>query len=350
MSNRLSKSERAKKTKKINKAITRILLVLLIVLLIVAITFGAMLLVYQKQGKASLQPNLEQAEYHETIEYDGKTYQFNEDVVAFAFIGVDQRDMMSIEDTDFVGANDTNIVVAINTKSGEVNMIAIPRETVVEIDKYKNGEYLGIEKDRLALAYAYGDGGEISCQDTMYAMSRALYNIPIEKYYALDLNGIAPVNDSIGGVLLKSDIDMPSYDVAKDDIVTLKGDMAESYVRARSMTDIDASLDRSKRQVQYLQSFADQTFPAVLINFGTIADLYNVASQYSQTNMSLQDVTYMASVLLSKGTNHFEASILEGEMRTEQDSAGENTLHALFTPDDDALMQTVLNTFYLRVK
>lgn len=350
MKNRFSKSDIIKRTKKRNKVLNRILLVIVVVILVVAITFGTMFLIYQKMGKASFQSAYDNVEYHEQIEYDGKTYQFNEDVISFAFIGVDQRTMESVENTDFVGANDTNIVVAINTKSGEVNMIAIPRETVVDIDKYRKGEYLGTEKDRLALAYAYGDGRELSCMDTVYAMSRVLYNVPIEKYYALNLSGIAPINDSIGGVLLQSQCDLPQYSVKTDDIITLKGDMAESYVRARSMTDIDASLERSNRQVQYLQSFADQTFPAVLVNFGTIADLYNVGAEYSQTNMSLQDVTYMASVLLSKGTNHFDATVLEGEMKTEQDSAGEGNLHALFTPSEDELMQTILDTFYLRIR
>lgn len=349
MSVKKSKAERKKAMQKRNRIYKRIVLAILAIILIVAIVFASLFFYYRNEGKNSIKPNLENTEYHEQIEYDGHTYQYNDDVVAFAFIGIDQRDMDEAVGTDFVGANDTNIVVAINTVSGATSMIAIPRETLVDIDIYQNGEYLGIEENRLALAYSYGDGKEQSCQNTVDAISRILQNVPIEKYYVLDLNGIAPINDAIGGVMVKSSIDIPQFGIETDKVVTLKGDMAESYVRARSMTDIEGSIDRIGRQVQYLESFASQTIPAAIINFATVANLYNVGAQYSQTNMTVQEVTYLASLLRSKNVNHFDTVTLDGEMRTEQDTAGERYLHALFTPDDDFLMQTVLDTFYLRI-
>ncbi len=346
-----SKIERKKATQKRNRIIKRVLLAILVILLVVAITFASLFFYYRNEGKNSIKPNLaDNTEYHEQIEYNGHLYQYNEDVVSFAFIGVDQRDMEEASKADFVGANDTNIVVAINTVSGTAAMIAIPRETVVDIDIFQNGEYLGIEKERLALAYSYGDGKEKSCQNTVDAISRIMQSVPIEKYYALDLDGIAPINDSIGGVIVKSSVDIPQHDIEAGKVVTLKGDMAESYVRTRSMTDINGSIDRVGRQVQYLESFASQTIPATIINFSTVADLYNTGAQYSQTNMTLSEVTYLASLLRSKGTNHFDTITLEGEMNVEQDSAGEGYMHALFTPDEDFLMQTILDTFYLRIK
>lgn len=349
MKQRLSKTDRKRKQKKRNKIIKRILLVVIALLLIVAIVGASLFIYYQKKGKDSLKPDLENCEYQEIIEYDGHKYAFNEDVIAFGFLGVDQRDLDNPANSDFVGASDTNIVIAINTVSGEVKLICIPRETVTDIDVYKNGKFIGTQKERLTLAYSYGDGKELSCTNTIDAMSRVLKSVPIQKYYALDLDGIGAINDSIGGVMLKSKIDLPSRNVSAGEVVTLKGDMAESYVRSRSMTDINASFDRTDRQVQYLQSFVSQIMPAVLLNFSTVNKIYNVGTQYSRTNLNASDTTYLASLLISKGTSEFDATVLEGEMKTEKDSAGDNTLHALFTPDDDKLMQIVLDTFYLRI-
>lgn len=351
MRNKKSASDRKRATKKRNKIIKNIFLILLCIILIFAIVVGETFFYLQKKGRDSITPDLENnTTYLEEIEYNGHTYTYNEDMISFVFVGVDRREMLMVDQTDFVGANDADIVVAINTKSGEATMIAIPRDTQVDVDIYQNDKFLGQEKTQLYLSYAYGDGAELSCQNATTSISRVLKNIPIEKYYALDLDGIAPINNSIGGVMLKSKMDMPQYDVTAGEIVTLKDDMAESYVRSRSMTDINATLDRTDRQVQYLQSFANQTFPAVLIDFGTINDLYSVGSQYSQTNMSIGDVTYMASLLLSKGTDRFDAKILEGTVSAEQDSAGEGIMHTQFTPDEDKLMQLVLDTYYLKIK
>lgn len=350
MKTKLSKSDRRKKQQKRNKIIKRIFIILLLLLLIVAVVVASMFFYYQNKGKESLKPDLEDSEYQEIIEYDGHKYKFNEDVVAFAFLGIDRRNFEDAVGTDFVGACDTNIVAAINTVSGEMKLICIPRETVTDIDIYQDGKFIGTEKERLTLAYSYGDGRELSCTNSADAISRVLKNVPVQKYYALDLDGIGAINDAIGGVIVKSKLDFPNQGIEAGKVVTLDGEMAETYVRSRSMTDVQGSFDRTDRQVQYLQSFASQIGPAVMLNFATINQLYNVGTKYSQTNMDISDVTYLASLLMSKGTTDFDAVTLEGEMKTEKDSAGEHTLHALFTPDDDKLMRTVLDTFYLRIE
>lgn len=343
-------SEARKATKKRNKIVLSILAFVLAAVILFVAVVGVTLLCLKKQGRTNLTPDYDASDYMEEIEYGGHTYAYNKDVIAFAFVGVDKYEMENIKETEFVGANDADIVVVINTVSGKVNMIAIPRETVVDIDIYQNGEFIGQDKKQICLSYSYGDGSTLSCENATTSISRLLKNVPIEKYYALDMSGISAINDSIGGVIVKSQIDMPKYDVTAGQVVTLKGDMAEAYVRSRSSTDIDSSYQRTQRHVQYLQYFSNQTFSSVALDFGTVADLYNVGAQYSQTNMTVGDVTYMASLLMSKGTNSFSATTLKGEMKKEADSAGEGIYHALFYPDEEDLMQTVLDNFYLRVK
>lgn len=76
---------------------------------------------------------------------------------------------------------------------------------MVDIDLYTvGGEFVRTENMQLCLAYAYGDGGTSSCENVTTAISRILANVPVEKYFALDLSGIAPLNDAVGGVTVTS--------------------------------------------------------------------------------------------------------------------------------------------------
>lgn len=86
---------------------------------------------------------------------------------------------------------------------------------------------------QLCLSYAYGDGKAKSAENTANSISRILYDVPITKYFALDLNGIAPINDSIGGVTVDSLYDFKDIGIKKGDKIKLTGDMTEKYVRQR---------------------------------------------------------------------------------------------------------------------
>ncbi|MBR3738359.1 MAG: LCP family protein, partial [Eubacterium sp.] len=222
--------------------------------------------------------------------------------------------------------------------------------TMVDVDIWStSGIFLRTQKTQLCLAYAYGDGGQKSCENAVTAISRVLYDVPIQKYYALDLDGIAPLNDAIGGVTVKSIYSLPEYNVKYGDEVTLKGNMAEAYVRTRDMDNVNASLNRTDRQVQYINAFANQALPAVVKDFSTITRLYNTASKYSQTNLSLNNATYIGSLLLSKGVTDFETYTLKGKMTASDDALLPDVVHAEFYPDEDNLIETVLNVFYTRV-
>lgn len=51
----------------------------------------------------------------------------------------------------------------------------------------------------LCIAYAYGDGFGTSCKNVTKSISRILYNVPIDKYFALDLNGSSPLTTLLAG-------------------------------------------------------------------------------------------------------------------------------------------------------
>lgn len=334
--------------------IAKVLISIVAVILALAIVVTGTLFALEQKGKKSLtnQTNVTtQENYEETITYNGHEYVYNNDIVAVAFIGVDKREL-GLDDgvVGTAGQADANIVVTINTKTGEAKAIAIPRDTMVEVDLYSDkGVYLKNETMQLCLSYAYGNGTDTSAENVTTSISRILYNVPISKYFALDLNGIAPINDAIGGVTVTSLYDFKNADIKKGDTVHLTGDLTETYVRTRDMDNIEASLNRTARQVQYIKAFAAQLAPAVLNDFSIVSKLYNTASDYSTTNITLSDATYLASLLVSKGIDDFETATVEGEMKKSDNVENADVVFAEFYPDEDKLMQLVLDTFYTQI-
>lgn len=331
--------------------VVRILIIILVIIFAAVAIIGGTYLYLRETGHNSLVVEPANPKYEETIIYNGHTYVYDRNKVAFAFIGVD-RESITPDPDNIIGNSgqaDTDIVGVIDTNTGEISVITIPRDTMVDIDLYTvGGEFVRTENMQLCLAYAYGDGGASSCENVTTAISRILGNVPVEKYFALDLSGIAPLNDAVGGVTLTSLYDFPEEGVYEGDTVTIRGDFAETYVRHRDLDTIDASLNRTERQTQYIRAYVEQLRNAVTSDFSVISDLYNTASEYSQTNISLNEVTYLASVALSHGVSGFTQYTLEGEMQA-SDSTTEDVF-AEYHLDEDSVMEVVVNCFYEQVK
>lgn len=99
------------------------------------------------------------------------------------------------------GQADALFLLVLDTKTGKSRLIAISRDTMTDVNVYSTLEILSErEKLQLCLAYTYGDGKEKSCENTVRAVSRLFYGMPVAAYAALDLDAIAVLTDAVGGV------------------------------------------------------------------------------------------------------------------------------------------------------
>lgn len=344
------KSHRHKSEKKKNKISTagKIAIAFLIFLLLCIFAVVFAFLYLQHQGKSDFKPT-QDISYQDTIEYKGETYVYNDDIISIAFIGVDKREL-SVDENKMgsAGQADADIILTINTKTGNARAIAVPRDTMVDIDVFsENGIFLNSKKMQLCLSYAYGDGREKSANNVTTSLSRILYDVPINKYFALDLDGIQAINDAMGGVTLTSLTNFDNRGIKKGDKIHLIGDLTETYVRTRDMDSVEASLERTQRQVQYIKEFTAQLAPNVINDFSIVSRLYNTAMDYSITNISLSNATYLATLLISNGVTSFETSTIEGEMKLGT-TTSPDIVYAEFYPDEDKLMELVLDIFYTK--
>lgn len=275
-----------------------------------------------------------------TVRYNGKIYQLNEDITSIACLGVDKEEINQNGIVGAAGQADTIVVVAFNTTTGEATLIPIPRDTVEEIDVYaKDGSFLRTEKTQVCLAYAYGDGGETSCENVISSVKKIMFGLPIHCYAALDLSGIIPINDSIGGVTVVPDDSFGDTFVAGQPI-HLMGDNAMLFVRSRDTTKVDSNLVRMNHQMQYIREFTKVAASKAIKKPSTITDMYNLAMKYSYSDIDLSNATYIASRFLTVGKGEFSNVHVPGKMISGEDGYSEYYI------DETEFYETILSVYY----
>lgn len=335
-----------KKMKKWKKVIIIILCILLSIILaaisalLIAINVGkGEMLDDNKNAIIALPKDIEYFDNGKIITYKGKKYQLNEDITSVLFMGVDEREFEKDDESYGTNGNaDVLMLMTIDTKTGESNIISISRDTMAEINTYStNGNYIGTETKQIALAYSYGDGEEISCRNEVNAVRRLFYNIPISSYLALDLDSISAINDSIGGVTVTSPETIGPFTEGEE--VTLMGDLAESFVRSRSHEDLEGNTRRMERQKVYLSAFFDKFVQSTKNNIMTPLDLFNSAEPYMVTNIDVSKVTYLSSLVLQKNFTDFNLRKLEGEMK-------QGEIYAEYYIDEEKFFELFLDVYY----
>ena len=277
-----------------------------------------------------------------TVEYNGKTYALNDNMVSVAIIGYDRQTEQVVPGKS-VGQADAVMVLAVNLDTGKTTGIGIPRDSMVEVGEFMGDTFTGMSTMQLCLAYAYGDGGELSSQYTASAVSRELYNMPVSYYFSLDMDGVGALADAIGGVSLTPTQSIPNTNIVEGEPTVLFGSNALKYVQWRDTSVLTSSLDRQARQSQFVETFCKQALSSAQGNVGTLVNLYTTASNYAVTNLGLNEFSYLASSVLATGITSVNMTTLQGTMQ-------QGDKFAEFYLDKTNVYETVLNVYYHEVE
>jgi anionic cell wall polymer biosynthesis LytR-Cps2A-Psr (LCP) family protein len=275
-----------------------------------------------------------------TVSYNGHTYALNENMVSLVFIGFDR--FASAEGGEPAGQADAVMVIAFDTQTGKTTAIGVPRDSMVDVSEFVGDAFIGQDTMQLCLSYSYGDGRERSCENTVTAVSRVLYNMPITYYFALNESGIAYLNDAVGGVALTPLQTVPGTNIVEGQSTVLFGNNAYRYVQWRDTSALNSSLDRQARQIQYVKTFASQALQLSEGSLGVLLDLFNITTDYSVTNLGASEFSYLASALLANNTTSLDMVTLDGEMV-------QGEIYAEYYLDKKAVYETVLAVYYHRV-
>lgn len=332
------------KAKKITVIVISVILILLLLMI-------SSFFILKKVGEDSFHKNdknitvsgVDDLEINEeSIEYNGKEYVLNNDVVSILFLGVDKD---KLTDNFGIGANgqaDTIFVAALNTKTKKINLIPIQRESMVDVDIYNtSGGYVGAKNEQICLSFAYGKDVNDSCENTKKSVSRLLFGINVSNYMVMDLEGIAKITNQTGGVTLNAieDLNSLSPPCKTGQTVTLKGENARRYVQERTY-EIDGSTKRLARQKQFLSTFASKVGNDILGNFTLLKKYYDITMPYISTDLSFAQITYLTSSMITKDIGGlFNYVTIDGELKE-----GEKWVE--YYPDKTSIVNAVIECFY----
>lgn len=285
------------------------------------------------------------------ITYRGRYYVRNEDIISILGMGIDQDEDAEAQQVagellpGEQGQADTVVVLALDEKTGKLDLINISRDSMADVDVYNvDDEYVSTEKMQICLAYAYGGNEDESCANMVRAVSRLMYGIPINAYAAIDMPAIAVLNDAVGGVevTVLEDLSTRDPELTEGAVVTLDGSQARTYVRARDHVSVDANNARMSRQRQYASAFLHKFLSAAKENLGIVMTLYQAVRDYMTTDIDLSEALYLAKVALKGDFSEVSLITVPGEVIM-------GDTYAEYQVDDTALYEILLNVFYVEV-
>lgn len=348
---------------------TALTIVTRILIGVVILLFGGIgtLLYMRAHGKSIMTPNEDMIEIVipeeevpeevESVEDDGKTivykgekYRWNDNLSTILFIGTDRTVAQQESGETMAGKNgqaDTILLGVIDNTNKEISFININRDTFIPVAEYSaDGDYAGEKKMQICLSYAYGKDNETSCKYTAAAVSKYLFGMPVDYYVRLSYDAIPMLNDSVGGVTLTVAEDMTKVDASLTEgtTVTLVGNQALSYCRWRDHSIVNTNENRISRQKQFLKAFLKRTIEATRADLTLPLGLYQNAKPYMTTNITASGVTYMTSKVLEYGIEDDAIHGIPGESVLGAEGYVE------FYPDQTALYERVLETFYNKVE
>lgn len=183
---------------------------------------------------------------------------------------------------------DTIILCSVDVKSGKINMISIPRDSMVD----RNIKYRKINN-------AYGrKGAEELCTEVT-----GVTGVPINYYCIINVDSFVKIVDLIGGVDYNVPIRMYHPDAdskytidLQKGMQTLNGNEAAQFCRYRSTSEND--FGRMNRQKDFLMAALRQVRDKFQVS--QIEDFINVFNESVKTNMSVRDMVWFYINVLSK--------------------------------------------------
>jgi len=275
------------------------------------------------------------------INYYGKTYTLNSNIKTILFMGIDQTGEATDEGygkTLTGGRSDSMMLLMVNQTDQTIQVLDISRDTMAEVDVYGTGNtYLSTATMQITMQYAYGEGTTRSCQLTEKAVSRLLYDVPINAYLSLNMDGLQAVVNSLGGLSMTIPDDYTSIDPSfvKGATVQFDGALAEKYVRYRNTSENGSNNGRMVRQDQFVRALAAKLKEQASQSSSNLQKFLDAANPYMVSDLSGDEIKQLASCTLSGDSYHIPGNNIYGNGHDE------------FWADDAGMKELIVKLLYL---
>ena len=192
---------------------------------------------------------------------------------------------------------DTNMVISLNTKTNQVAMISIPRDTRVSIPGY------GQAKINQAHSDGYYEGGEKEGIELAKKTVSQTLGVPIHYYIKANFTGLKQIVDAVGGVEINVTDSLydPEYPCDNNQykscgfkmspgLQRMDGLTALKYARCRK-GDCGDDFGRALRQQQVITAVREKVASSSTItNPAKLNDLFNAVSDNIRTDLSINNM------------------------------------------------------------
>lgn len=247
-------------------------------------------------GGTSIQPDTDDSTADE-LETTGASDGRKKDFFTILVSGLDDEN----------GGSDTNMLVALDAAGGTINVVSLPRDTLLNVD-------WSVKK----LNNAYHHGG---IDGTMAQISNLL-GIPVDFYITVDLRAFVELVDAIEGVDFEVPLDMDYDDPYQDlhihidaGMQHLDGEKALQVVRWRQNNDgteyATRDIGRIGTQQAFLTAVAQQTLQ--LSNWDKIPAMAEIFQKWVDTDLKLSNLIWIGEQALTMGSENIAFHTLPGD-------------------------------------
>lgn len=332
---------KAQRTRQETIALRRRSIAITGIALLLCVAFSVIIYIVNSQNRVGAM-GATPTDAEEVVVINGEKYVPKKNIETYLFIGVDASGPVNErEGSEGAGQSDVLMLFVRDISEGTFHTLMLDRNTMADVDSLdKDGNYLATTRIQLAFAHANGDGLESSCENTVKAVSNYLYGQEIDGYAAVNMSAIAKINDMAGGVEVTVEDDFSDIDASlkQGATLTLQGEQAEHFVRARMGMDDPSNTARMRRQSVYMEGLKVKLRQRCAENSSFPLDLYDALGDYMVTNISSQKFSKLAMLVL----NDKDAGKLEIKGTSVIGKRG----FVEFEADEDSLAQVVTELFY----
>lgn len=294
---------------------------------------------------AALLPVGALAEGYQRVTYEGVEYEYNAQVTAILYAGVDSKEEMQTTNRYTIAPRaDTINLIVLDGYRQSIRVLAISRDTLTNIGRYAmDGTYRDAYVSHLGYAYTYGDGGIVSCENLVKAVSELLCGVPIQEYVVTNEGGIALGNAIVGGV----EVTVPNNDVVHlhpelyaGAQVKLDDQNVVDYVKYRDTTIPYTNNGRMERQEEFVNGFVRKAQALVKNDPEQLWREVENNGAYIQTSIARNEYLSLAEKFAAATLDEEGYMYLGG-------TDGVDEEYDVVTLDEAEILPVVLELFYL---
>ena len=286
----------------------------IVIALFIILVIGSTITIYVKSRLNQFNVNVQEKIGTKEDQKESVDKIKNKKPLSIAIFGVDTDEK---RDEENIGQRtDSMLIASVNPKEETTKLLTLPRDTNVYINDIDRNE-------KIAHAYAYG--GAKTAIDTI----KNNFDIPIDGYITIDMDGFEEIIDIIDGIEVTSNASFSfNGSTFKEGKKTnLNGKQALDYVRSRKQEGAGGDEGRTARQRQVIEAVSQKVTKSknvITLNKILKASEKNVKSNYSARDFKNLYESY------KKGANHIDKLSLDGMNQIEDDGIW------YFEPDDQS--------------